>query len=182
MKEQDRFNKKLTKLENLQENGCSKFSSELKEMQTAISMLKRQEKVAPNENNPMNSSFADYEENDLSTMSEIVQNMNHPNENENYETSVHPSESQMEENLYWKTPAAMHRNLRDFLPAKSSVRQKQQLAPTSGYRLDYTGSPTLDTGSAALDTGSHAQNNTEIDIESPNQSFLGRGQQEHSNL
>ena len=98
IKEQDRFNIKLYKLEKNQQNICLLTPSELKSVNLGLEQLRKsvdQLKVAQ-ESCPLNSSLAESEDDqkDVSTMSEIIsqQNMTPPNDDFNKKDELtHPT-------------------------------------------------------------------------------------------
>ena len=117
------------------------------------------EYITTKENGPLNSSIIICEEEDLSTMSEIVVEndiLEHPNEN-----------------FDWKTPAGLHRSLNDLSPTPGSAPSAPPPPPPviNRYRLDYTASPADDR---------HISSESEKLI-TENQSFLEMRQQEHYN-
>ena len=165
IKEQDRFNRKLSNVEKNQEDICMKIPAEMKELQIKFKSVKENDQ----EVTPLNSSIIE-DRNDLSTISEIVieDDIPHPNE-ESFGFSAHPTEAQLcksKENLEWKTPDALHRSL-NFTPGHSTARPQHRSAPANRYRLDYTASPAQD-----------RDGETRID----NQSFLDKRRHGPSNL
>ena len=107
------------------------------------------------------------DENDLSTISEIVQVNDVPHPRETPGISAHPTGAQSAENLEWKTPDALHRSL-NFTAGHSTARPQHRSAPVNRYRLDYTESP--------------AVQDRVIGSESEDQSFLDKRRHGPSNL
>ena len=196
IKEQDRFNNKMMKMKETQENVCSLCPLRMKEFEQKLNSLKQnnhETKV------PLNSSMAECgnELNDLSEISELTdfrnltqinefekkKDLSHPNERSEKNISTKTDAAQfcpVQDNFGWNTPAGMHCSFTDFLPAENSEHPRRQSVIFNRYRLDYTASP----ASAITTQDKERVIESESRTVSPsfNQSFLYKRRSGQSNL